>query len=361
MNIIGLFPLSGNGGIASWAKQFLDTFPNDIYNLYPIDVSPSQRGKSDSLVHRCFSGIRALHRIRRELLTTINNTNIDILHTTTSGNLGSYRDIQVAKICRRHGIKTILHCHYGCLTEDLNSQSIVGKLLNRAMNLYDQIWVLDKRTYNTLKERPQFASKVFLTPNPIRVDEKISYKPKSYNTVAYIGNLLPTKGIYELVEACIRANVRLDIIGPGSNDVVNRIKAIAHDRVNNLVFLHGRLENEHAIKLMNNSDIVALPTYYKSEAFPISIIEAMSMSKLVISCPRAAIQDMLTGLDGALCGVLVGPQSVDDIVDAINWCQANPEEADIMCKRAYEKAYTSYRREVVYDIYSENYRRLFES
>ena len=109
---------------------------------------------------------------------------------------------------------------------------------------------------------------------------------------------------------------------------------------------------------MHEVDIVALPTYYPWEAFPISIIEAMSLTKMVISCPRAAIPDMLTDLDGNPCGILVPEKSVDGIVDAIMWCQTHKKEADKMCQKAYEKVYNCYRKEVVYKLYRENYRRL---
>jgi len=104
--------------------------------------------------------------------------------------------------------------------------------------------------------------------------------------------------------------------------------------------------------------MIALPTYFPSEAFPISIIEAMSRGKMVISCPRAAIKDMLTAVDGTPCGILVREKSVDDIVDAIKWCQENTEEADKMCKKAYEKVYTCYRTEVIYKLYKSLYNKL---
>lgn len=62
---------------------------------------------------------------------------------------------------------------------------------------------------------------------------------------------------------------------------------------------------------------MALPTYYPWEAFPISIIEAMSLTRMVISCPRAAVKDMLTDLEGKPCGMLVEPKSTAAIVEAI--------------------------------------------
>ncbi|MDT8416053.1 MAG: glycosyltransferase family 4 protein, partial [Flavobacteriaceae bacterium] len=121
----------------------------------------------------------------------------------------------------------------------------------------------------------------------------------------------------------------------------------------------GKLPNEEAISFMKTVDIVALPTYYPFEAFPISILEAMSLSKLVISTSRAAIKDMLTTEDGDNCGILVREKSVDDLVNAINWCVVNPLEANTICKKAYKKVFDAYRTDVVYEIYEKNYKKLF--
>ena len=160
------------------------------------------------------------------------------------------------------------------------------------------------------------------------------------------------------MEACAQTDVRLDIIGPGSDDVIANVKMMAGKKLDKTIFIHGRLSNPEAVRFMHEVDIVALPTYYPWEAFPISIIEAMSLTKMVISCPRAAIKDILTALDGKPCGMLVAPKSPDAIVEAINWCQMHMEEADLMCQKAYEKVNTCYRKEVVYDLYRSLYAKL---
>ena len=361
IKIIGLFPLTGNGGIASWTKKFLSTFPDSRYKVYPINVAPDYRTGDDSILYRALTGFKTLIRVLHEIKEVILREKIDILHTTTSGNIGSYRDLVVAKLCRKYGIKCVMHCRYGCITEDIRSKGLVGLLVRRAMALYDQIWVLDSRSYNTLKNIPHLSSKVYVTPNSIDINEQKDLTPKTYKRIVFVGNLIPSKGIYELVEACTRIDVRLDIVGPGTDDVIKKIKAIAFDKMGKSIFIHGRTSNADAVNVIKKSDIVALPTYYPSEAFPISIIEAMSLTKMVISCPRAAIEDMLTGLDGVSCGILVKPQSSDEIVSAIIWCQTNPIEADMMCQRAYDKVRLAYSKEVVYDIYRENYNRLVKS
>lgn len=357
MKIIGLFPLTGNGGIASWSRKFVISFPDNKYQLTPIDSGYKSTKNRDTatIAYRVITGLCLQMRIMRDLWKVLRSDKFDILHTTTSGNLGSFGDICVAKLCKIYSVKTIMHCRYGCITEDINSTGLVGKLLRKSMSLYDQIWVLDSRSYNTLKKIPSLASKVYLTPNSIEVSEILNPAPKEYRRVAFIGNLIPTKGLYELVEACMRTNVRLDVIGPGADEVVAKVKDLAGDKLDNTIFIHGKLPNPEAVKFMHDVDIVALPTYYPSEAFPISIIEAMSLSKMVISCPRAAVRDMLTDIDGNPCGMLVASKSVDAIVEAIEWLQSNKSKADEMCKKAYEKVYTCYRKEVVYNLYRKNY------
>lgn len=357
MNIIALFPLTGNGGIASWTKKMLSTFPNEEYNLMPVNVSPDEK-HDNGVIGRVVSGLQATRRILKEIKQKGNDYDIDILHTTTSGDIGSFRDIKVAKWCRKQGIKSIMHCRYGCIPEDYSSKGLIGCLLRRSMSLFDQIWVLDNRTYNYLKTVDAVKDKVFLTPNSIEVKEDMDTASKDYKRIAFVGNLIPTKGLYELTEAAMQCDVRLDIIGPGTKDVNNRLHDIARNQLGKRIFLHGKLPNTEAVKFMHDVDIIALPTYYPWEAFPISILEAMSLTKMVISCPRAAVPDMLTGIDGNPCGMLVPEKSVQGIVNAIKWCQANKEEADKMRIKAYEKVYTCYRTDVVYNIYRENYSKL---
>lgn len=361
MKIIGLFPLTGNGGIASWTRKFRNTFPNDEYQFTFLDVSPAipRRGVlSSTFFFRVLSGLLAMFRILRELKKILKKGHNDVLHTTTSGNIGSIRDYYVAKLCKKYGVKTIMHCRYGCINEDIQSKGFIGKILRKAMNEFDQIWVLDSYSYDALKRIKSLKDKVYLTPNSIDVTEDIDLASKNYSRVAFIGNLIPTKGLYELVEACVRTNVRLDVIGPGADKVISCVKEMAGDKLDKLIFIHGRLPNSEAVQFMHKVDIVALPTYYRSEAFPISIIEAMGLTKMVISCPRAAVKDMLTGLDGKPCGILVKPKSVDAIVEAINWCQSHKQEADVMCQKAYNKVYSCYRKEIVYELYKSLYKRL---
>ena len=357
--ILIIAPLSVNGGIASWAKNYLATFKDSEFQLITLDSSSKYRSPNDtSLIKRVLIGLFDLIKLRRQVRIILNNEKFCIAHVTTSGNIGSFRDIVIGNLLNRNKCKTILHCHYGCLSKDINNKLILGYFLRKALKIYNQIWVLDKNSYKTLINRPKFKNKVFLTPNPIVVQDNIDFTPKKYSNIVFIGNLIPEKGIYELLRAVLKCDIRLDIAGPAKQNVLNQIADIAGQEFGRKIFYHGKLPNDQAMAILRRADILALPSYYNFEAFPISILEAMSFAKLVISTNRAAIPDILTDMDGNSCGIIVKEKSVDEIVNAINFCQQNSTIADDMCRRAYEKVKNAYSIEEIYRQYKSNYQLL---
>jgi glycosyltransferase involved in cell wall biosynthesis len=363
IKILGLYPMQGNGGIASWTKKFLATFPDEEYKICPVNIAPDKDFTKFSGTDRILYGIKAIVRIRKDISGILKqNPDIQVMHITTGGGFGALRDNTVARICRKHGIKTIMHCRFGTIKEFYEGNKLTSWVFRKNLELYDRIWVLDRRSADFLRTIPDIKDKIELTPNSIEVPEECDLRPKSYKRVGFVGNIVPTKGIFELVEAIsyLDNGTELFIVGQGLDVDINRIKTIAGEKLGKNIHLLGRLPNAEAVSLMETLDIIALPTYYAGEAFPISILEAMSRGKLVISCPRAAIPDMLTAIDGTLCGILVSDKDSKAIADSIEWCQDHNDVADEMCKKAYEKVKTAYRKEVVYEIYRENYRKLLQ-
>ena len=359
IDILLLCHLQGNGGTQSWTKEYISFFPDECFHLYPIDIAPDKLSTHfngiDSWVYGTKAFVRAYVNIRKLLH---NNPQILLMHTMTSGGTGVFRDYFLGRLCKRRGLKIILHCHFGSISALYKSNKMKGKWFRKVLNIYDQIWVLDRRSESFLSSQHNLNGKVFLTPNPISVPETCDFSPKSYKRIGFVGNILPSKGIFELMEAIMQFNddTKLFIAGEGSEDDKNKVnKLIESERGKNICFM-GCLTNQDAVKLIESLDILALPTYYDLEAFPISILEAMSRGKLVISCPRAAIPDMLTISDGDYCGILIKEKSSQTIADAIRWCQQHPGEADKMCRKAFEKVRCCYRQEVVYNQYRENYK-----
>ena len=353
-----------NGGITSWSQDFVRSFPDEEFELFPVDTSPKKHFSGLKKWERYYYGMGAFFRILRDMQRIFRaHPDLKVMHITTSASYGVFRDNIVCRVCQRRGIKTVMHCRFGSIRGQYLSTDRRGRFFRKNLQRYDQIWVLDSLSAQFLKEQEGIGHKIFTTPNPIRVPATCSLVPKTYRKVGYIGNLLPTKGVRELVEAVVNSHTdtELLIVGPGDEDYIGRLKDMAAPLLDTRIKFMGRVPNDEAVGLIDSLDILALPTYYWGEAFPISILEAMSRGKLVISCRRAAIPDMLTSVDGSPCGILVQEKSSQALADAITWCQDHRKEADEMCRKAYEKVKDAYRKEVVYDIYRQNYRRLLSS
>lgn len=360
-NVLFICPAYGNGGILSWAKKLLDTFFRQDFQA--ITVNSSRRRstiKRKSNVLRVLDGILDTFSTFHDAQKVLKNNQLDLMHITTSGGAGTLRDYMLVNLCHQYGVPCVLHCHYGCISKDVVSKGFLGWLLRKTLQMYDNIWVLDRISEKALKSDSSLEKKVFITPNPICVPDSCDLSAKCYKTMAFIGNLNPQKGLFELVHAVADydLDVTLTIAGPAMDDTIQEMKRIAGPSLGTKIDYVGKLPGPEAVELIKSVDILALPSYFTLEAFPISILEAMSYGKIVISTRRAAIPDMLTDIDGNECGCFVKEKSVEDIVDAIKWCQDNPQEADMRCAKAYEKVKACYSTEVVYGLYRNLYKEL---
>lgn len=362
-NIILVAPLFGNGGIASWTQKFIKTFPSEEFIIYPVSLVRKAKNIQASKFTRILTGALDMIFIKRNIKRIVHKENIDILHITTSASLGTYRDRMVGEFCKKHNIKCVIHYRYGNLPNELLIESRQKKLLLETMSLYDNIWVLDRKTFDAISKYPHLKDKLRLTPNSIVVENNCQITPKQYTNFIFMANIVPSKGVFELIEAIkkVKFNIKLHIVGPTNEKTMIRLKEASCELWGNKIIYHGKLANDKAVELLKNMDSLILPTYYAGEAFPMSILEAMSYGKLIISTYRAAIPDMLAANDGSNCGILVEEKSVDQLVNAINWCIENKSEADKLCLKAYQKVYNSYRTEVVYEKYRNNYRKLLNS
>ena len=359
--VLFVAPTSGCGGIASWAANYRKIFNNvSEYDLIPIGVSKRRMKDLDShdgALKRIWEGILDTIDTCREVRSVLKSeSNIKVVHVATSGSLGTLRDFLIAKLTKKHGIKSIFHCHYGFVKKDLE-HSKLSQLLIKTFELYDSIWVLDSTSLTAIENQKTLKGKASIVPNFLEAPETCEILPKNYTQVAFVGNIDPAKGIFELVDAVnmLANKTKLHIVGSCSDEVMSRLKSkITRDNI----LLYGRLPNAEAVEFMSKIDILALPTYFESEAFPISILEAMSRGKLVLSCPRAAIPDMLTCEDGSRCGILVNEKNVQEITKGILWAQENKKEADEMCVKANKKFLSSYSSKVLLKLYVSNYNSL---
>ena len=81
----------------------------------------------------------------------------------------------------------------------------------------------------------------------------------------------------------------------------------------------GVVSGDSKNRLLWNSDIFILPTYHPSEAFPISIIEAMRAGNYIIS----TLHNLIPKIVKEDNGTLIEPRSTNTIIQSISFVCSN--------------------------------------
>lgn len=127
-------------------------------------------------------------------------------------------------------------------------------------------------------------------------------------TFVYLSNFVPTKGSDTLVAAinCLedkyKGKFRVKLIGKVSEVEYydNLLKSVDNRFKDDVDFL-GPLYGNSKVEALSSSDVFVLPTRYKNECFPLSILEAMNFGLPVLSTYEGAIPDIVDdGLTGFL-------------------------------------------------------------
>ena len=168
--------------------------------------------------------------------------------------------------------------------------------------------------------------------------------------VLYMSNIMRSKGALELIEAVkdlhaqgIRLNLR--IAGDFVSDefmTALEVRTVFFDLISNLEFIsyEGVVRGQHKENLFEWSNIVALPTYYRTEAQPIVLIEAMSCGRFILSSSYKYIPEFVT--DGEN-GTLVQLVSKESLMEALKNIVADEVAYKRVCennKKHYIKNFT---------------------
>ncbi|WP_179850322.1 glycosyltransferase [Candidatus Pelagibacter communis] len=167
------------------------------------------------------------------------------------------------------------------------------------INLFKNINLicLSKKLVDDIKLFCDKKKKIFILNNFSTTQFKTLKKKKDF-TFIYLSNLIPDKGIMTFLDAITflnnqnYKNFKAKVIGDTTNiDFLKKIKKKIRKLPNVKYF--GKLYGKNKFKELNNSNVFVLPTYYSNEAFPISILEAMSLNLPIISSRTGGIPDIV--------------------------------------------------------------------
>lgn len=194
--------------------------------------------------------------------------------------------------------------HFSCLINkptivtyhsDIIKQKHLLKIYNPLMHKFllsaDKIIATSPNYFSTSDILQHYASKVRIIPIglnresfPLLKTERLSYWRKLLpaDFFLFIGSMRYYKGLYTALDAIKGTTLHLVLAGNGG--IENDLKDYAQkNAINNAHFI-GPISEEDKIALHTLSKAFVFPSNARSEAFGISLLEAASLRKPLISC-----------------------------------------------------------------------------
>lgn len=161
---------------------------------------------------------------------------------------------------------------------------------------------------------PNFS---MLSNNNFKIDLK--NKPLGRSKILFLSNILESKGIFEIVHAVKKLNLlgfsyHLDVAGSFLGDINIERRFFNETRGVDFIKYHGLVSGDAKTNLLINSDILALPTYYPTEAQPVCLIEGMLYGCYILTTRHSYIPDFISEDNGKF----VSPKSSESIVKILS-------------------------------------------
>jgi glycosyltransferase involved in cell wall biosynthesis len=346
------------GGISMWTERIQDEAKRHSgIKILIVDISSRWRSVyQNEYWRRIIGGGLQLIRDLWRVWMMLSRHRPRVIHLCTSAQWALIRDILVLWLAKHFSINTFYHLHFGRFQVIEQARNWEWCLLSKTIVLADTVIVLDGRTREAIQT--VFPLKTVLQlPNFVNLAEREQVRglpsvfPRHPNLLrlTYIGWVIPTKGVLELIQAAValadRIPFELEIIGPSDPVYLKQILetgALLGERL----WIRGELLHEQAMVALRDTDILVLPSY--TEGFPNIVIEAMSFGKPVIGTDVGAIREILEEGEPTPCGIVVPPKDVKALEDALGRLLNDPQMRELMGRNARVKVEKKYQSRAVF-------------
>lgn len=340
-----------------WTRHILDYYSShksdfELDWFYP--GAESMNLENQGACQRIVDGVKQYLPFIVKLSKKLKSENYSALHMCSSASFGLVRDLLVLQLCRWHKIKFIIHFHFGRIPEIYREKSWEYKLMNCIVRNADNVIVIDKASYDTLVNFG--CENIFAVPNPLSgdivkiVNEYSSEVTRIPNKIVFVGHVIKTKGIYELMDAVkiVRNKypVNVTILGQVTDVARGQLISVAGSNWYEWLTIAGNQSIKVVVKELLSSELFVLPTY--TEGFPNVILESMACSCPIISTPVGAIPEMLNIDSSMPCGIVVPVADVDSLYSQIENAIANYDQCKDMAERARRRVLALYSMDSVW-------------
>lgn len=140
----------------------------------------------------------------------------------------------------------------------------------------------------------------------------------------FFSNLIPTKGYLDVLHAVHLlhvegVSVHADFVGRWQSDAEQAefLEYVTQHQLDTAVTAHGGVQDRARIKQFYlDADVFLLPSYYPTEAQPLSIVEALNAGTPVVTTRHAGIPNMVRETEQE--ALFVPPRSPESIAKALH-------------------------------------------
>jgi len=331
--ILGSFPSPYHGSAIYLDKLSKKLIQEKDLEVFVVDTS-DKRDDLTNLGRFDFANVYAGLRSLFKLIYYLTFVRPDVVYIPISQNHWAYfRDGLFILISSVFKAKILIHLHGSYFLKFYEKSSwLYQKFIDLTMKRVDGAIVLGEKL-KYIFEKWLSTDKIFVLPNFIEweFNEDKNYSAKndvSVVMITYLGNLLESKGIFDLLEAIkiVKENAGtkfiVNIAGKFGDDPVTGLSLREHEirfgnylkELDDVVNYIGEIKEEKdKFELLKNTDIFVFPSW--NEGQPLVILEAMSCGCPVISTKDVGVIDE-TVIDG-INGLLVEKRNIRQLADAI--------------------------------------------
>ena len=226
----------------------------------------------------------------------------------TCHGMGFLKDAPFVLLCKLFSRKIVIHQHNKGMSSCVNRQPY--KWLLPLVYRNTKVILLSWYLYPDIKKVVK-KEQVMICPNGIPClnedDNESSNSQRTKANILFLANLIPSKGVYVLLDACKMLRERglqfvCDFVGGETRDIDSATFEVAVKvrGLDGAVHYHGPKYGKDKEAYWQNADIFVQPTF--EDCFPLTIVEAMQHGKPVVSTDEGAVPDLVKdGKNGFVC------------------------------------------------------------